>query len=108
MASSPAAFDRTPLPTLSCSFNNSGPEGSPWSPVRGIKPIRGSVAERLLDIRDPDELAVDGPSGGGDATLITTVLKYVLVVFHLHTLLLQLFSVIVNRLYILYSAKMVW
>jgi len=33
-----------------------------------MKPIRGSVAERLLDIRDPDELAVDGPSGGGDAT----------------------------------------
>jgi len=32
-----------------------------------MKPIRGSVAERLLDIRDPDELAVDGPSGGGDA-----------------------------------------
>jgi len=70
MASRPAAFDRTPLPTLSCSFNNSGPEGSPWSPVRGRNPIRGSVAERLLDIRNPDELAVDGPSRGGDATFL--------------------------------------
>jgi len=69
MASSPAVFDRTPLPTLSCSFNNSGPEGSSWSPIRGGKLIRGSVAECLLDIRNPDELAVDGPSGGGDATI---------------------------------------
>jgi len=37
-----------------------------------MKPIRGSVAERLLDIRDPDELAMDGPSGGGDATKLLT------------------------------------
>jgi len=72
-----------------------------------MKPIRGSVAERLLDIRDPDELAVDGPSGGGDVTLITTVLKYVLVVFHLHTLLLQLFSVIVNIIIIIINQALI-